>query len=119
MFLKVLINLLATTNVSSLCVEYISIVFLSSHGFIDLLYNLLPFSTHILFGLWLDSSEIFWKALVIIMPYFIFQSNNACIFTENIKYAYNSILARSAPQILTIKGDCTFFLLIFFNNWFM
>ena len=53
------------------------------------------------------------------MPYFIFQSNNACIFTENIKYAYNSILARSAPQILTIKGDCTFFLLIFFNNWFM
>ena len=36
-FFKVLINLLATTDFSSLCVEYSSISFFSSHDFIDLL----------------------------------------------------------------------------------
>ena len=60
----VLINLLATTDFSSLCVEYISIYLFYKNDFIDLLKNLLPLSTHILFNLQFDWSKFFWKALV-------------------------------------------------------
>ena len=55
---KVLINLSATTDLTSLFVEYISIAFLYTHDFIDLLKNSLPLSTHILFGLRLDLFKI-------------------------------------------------------------
>ena len=72
-FLKALLNLSATTDFPSLCVEYISMSFLTSHDFIDLLWNLLPLSTHILFGLGFYSCKIFWKALVIIIPFLSFK----------------------------------------------
>ena len=61
-------NVSAITNFPSLCVEYISISFFSSHNFIDLLYNSLPLSFHILFGLQFESPMVFWKALVIVIP---------------------------------------------------
>ena len=44
-------NLSATTDFPSLCDEYISKAFFSSHDFIDLSKNSLPLYTHILFGL--------------------------------------------------------------------
>ena len=56
-------NHLAITDFSSLCVEYISILLFCKNDFIDLLENSLPLSTHILFGLHLDSL----KALVIVI----------------------------------------------------
>ena len=52
-------NISATTDFLSLCVEYISISFFSSHDIIDLLSNSLSLSTNILFGLRFDSSKIF------------------------------------------------------------
>ena len=48
---KVLINLSATTDLPSLCIEYISISLSFNHFFIELLQNSLPLLTHILFGL--------------------------------------------------------------------
>ena len=59
LYLKVLINLSATIDFPLLCAEYISISLFSDHEFIDLLQNLLPLSSHILFGLRFDSSKIF------------------------------------------------------------
>ena len=51
--------------------------------------------------------------------FFIFLRNNACVFTENIKAQNKNqiplldsliscISAKSAPQILSIKDECTF-----------
>ena len=57
-------NLSATINFSLLCIEYISISLSCNHDTIDLLQNLLPLSTHIFFGLQLNSSDIWWKELV-------------------------------------------------------
>ena len=85
-FYNVLINLVATTDFSSLCVEYISISFFSNYDFIDLLQNSLPLSTRILFRLWSDSFKMFWKALAILILFFIFPSNGPCIFAININY---------------------------------
>ena len=73
LFLKVLMNLSVTTDLPSLFVEYISIAFFSSHDFIDLVQNSLPLSTHILFGLLFDVPKIFWKALVILIPFLSFK----------------------------------------------
>ena len=56
-FVRVLINLSATTDFPLLCVECISISLSSNHDFIDLLLNSLPLSTHSLLGLQLDSSK--------------------------------------------------------------
>ena len=61
LFFKVITNLSTTTDFPSLCVEYISMSIFTSHDFIDLLSNLLPLSTHTLFGLRLDSSKSFEK----------------------------------------------------------
>ena len=54
MFFKILINLSAVTEFPSLCFEYISMSFF-------------------LFGLWLDSSKIFWKPLVIVILFLSFK----------------------------------------------
>ena len=43
-------------------------LFFSSHDFNDL-----PLSTHILFGLRLDSSNIFGKTLVVVIPFLSFK----------------------------------------------
>ena len=63
--------------------------FFFSHDFINLLYNLLPLSTHMLFGLQLDSSKIFLESIrVIAMLFLLFKGiNNPCVFTENINNA--------------------------------
>ena len=47
------------TDFPQLCDEYISISLSAHYDFIDLLQNLLPFFIHILFGLQLDTKEIF------------------------------------------------------------
>ena len=72
-FVRVLINLSATTYFPLLCVECISISLSSNHDFIDLLLNSLPLSTHSLLGLQLDSSKIFWKAIVIVILFLSFK----------------------------------------------
>ena len=56
---KVLTNLSETTDFSSCCVEYISILLSCNQDFIDLLQNSLPLSIHILFDLRLDLFEMF------------------------------------------------------------
>ena len=43
------------------------------HDLIDLLYNSLPLCTHVLFGLRLDSSKMFLKALVIVIHFLFFE----------------------------------------------
>ena len=64
-------NLSGTTDHPSLFVEYISIAFFSSHDFIDLVQNLLPSSTHILFGLLFDVLKIFCN--LILIPFLSFK----------------------------------------------
>ena len=84
----------------------------------------MPLSTHILFGLWLDSYNIFWKALVIVVPFLSFTGityasllkipmahNEQLILLLNL--LINCISARLKHQILSIKGECTFLLLNF------
>ena len=66
-------NLSATINFSLLCIEYISISLSCNHDIIDLLQNLLPLSNHVLFGLQLNSSDIWCKELVIIIPFLSFK----------------------------------------------
>ena len=66
-------NLSATTNFPSQCGEYISISLSCNPDFIDLLKNSFPLSTLILFGLRLNSSYIFLKALVIVIPFLSFK----------------------------------------------
>ena len=70
---KVLIKLSATTDFPSLCFEYISMSLSSYQDLIDLLWNSLLLSTHILFGLGMSSSDISWKALVTIIPFLSFK----------------------------------------------
>ena len=84
---KVLIKLPATTDFPSLSFECISLSFSSYQVLIDLLWNSVPLSTHILFGLRTSSSNIFWEALVTIIPFFLFQRNNPNKFTININDA--------------------------------
>ena len=101
-------NLSATTGFSSLYVQYISTEYFSSYGFIDLLQNSLPLSTHILFGLRLDSSKVFIKALGIVIPFLSFKGITYVYLlkisiTHNKKritlldLLINCISARSAP----------------------
>ena len=68
---KVLMNLSAATDFPYLCIEYISISLSFSH-FYELLWNSLTLSTHVLFGFLLDFFKIFWKALVIVIPFLSF-----------------------------------------------
>ena len=97
---------------------------LSIHDFIDLLWNSLPLSAHILFGFLLDSFKNFWKALVIVIPFSSFKRRTH-VYLLKISMTYNEkqipllnvlincISARSAPQILSIKGECTYLFLSF------
>ena len=66
-------NLSAITYFPLLCAEHTSVSLFCKNDFIDLLQNLLPFSSHILFGLRFDSSKIFLKALVIATPFSFFK----------------------------------------------
>ena len=108
-----------TTDFPSLCVEYISISFFS-HDFIDL--N----KTHCVINpyfLWF-SIRFFWsflKSSSNCNNFFIFQRNNPSKFTININNTnknlnpllnllINCTSAKSAPQILSIIGWCTFLL---------
>ena len=88
----------------------------------------MPLATHILFGLQLDLSKIFWKALVIVKPISSFKGiihvyllklsithNKKRILLLNL--IINCILVRSPPQILSIK--ISVFFLEFSNNWFV
>ena len=72
LFFKVLINLSAITDFP-LSLEYICISLFSKNDFIDPLYNSLPFSIHILFGVRYDSSKIFRKTLVVVIPVLSFK----------------------------------------------
>ena len=84
----------------------------------------MPLPTHILLGLQLDLSEIFWKALVIVIPLSSFRGiTHAYLLKISITHnkkrlplfnlLINCILARSALQISSIKGDCSFIFLNF------
>ena len=71
LFFKVLINLSAITYFSltdfpSLCVGHSFISLFFKTDFIDQLQNSLPLTIHLLFGFWIDSFKIVWKALVIV-----------------------------------------------------
>ena len=109
-FFKILINLSATTDFSPLYVEYISILLLCKNDFIDLLSILLPLSTHILFVLWLDSFKIFWKALVIVMPFLSFKG------TSNNKHDWNSKKYLNVLHHNRTQCSCNNFFLIYCKN---
>ena len=66
-------NLSEITYFPLLSAENISVTLFYKNDFIDLLQNLLPLSSHILFGLRFDSSKIFLKALVIATPFSSFK----------------------------------------------
>ena len=59
LFFKVSMNLLAKTDLLSLCIEHNSIAIFCNHDFIDILSNSVPLSTHILFDFLLDLFAIF------------------------------------------------------------
>ena len=100
--------------------------------------KIFPLSTDILFGLQLDWSKIFWKPLVIVIPILSFKGTTRAYLLKISIICYkkriiflnlliNSISARSAPQILSIKDQRTFrfsnFLIIgpcnsLTNSWF-
>ena len=67
LFFRVLTNLSVTTDFPSLCVEYISMSFFSSHNFIYLLENPLSLSTHILFSLKFLFLKILLKFEIIVL----------------------------------------------------
>ena len=84
------------------------------------------------FGLQLDSSNIYSKALVIIIPFLLFKGiTHASLLKISITHnekqipllnlLTNCLLARSAPQILSIKDEYTFhfsnFLIIGLYNY--
>ena len=84
-------------------------------------------STHILLGVRLDSSMVFWKALVTVIPFLSFKGiTHAYLLKLSITHnkdriprlnlLLNCLPARSAPQILSIKDECTFLLLNFLIN---
>ena len=73
-------------------------------------------STHILFGLQLGSSNIFRKTLGSVIPFFFFQRNLLKISIAHSKkqnpllnLLINWISPKSAPQILSIEDEYTFF----------
>ena len=86
----------------------------------------MPLSTHILFYLQFDLSRIFLKALVIVIPILSFKgithvyllsisithNKNLIPFIKPTLFI-NCVSAKSAPQILSIKGECTFLLFSF------
>ena len=72
-FFMVLINFLGTTNFPSLCIDYISIAKLTAF--------ICPCFVWV--AIWFFS--IFLKSISNCNTYFIFQTNNACVFTGNIK----------------------------------
>ena len=113
------INLSTITDFPSLCVKYISISLSCNPDFIDPLENSLHSSTHILRVLLLVSSKNFRKALVIVIPVISFKgTTHAYLLKISITYnkkrilllnvLLNCILARSTPQILSIKDECNF-----------
>ena len=88
----------------------------------------MPWSTHILLGLRIDSPKIFWKALVIAVPFLPFKGTTYAYLlkismTPNknqncfLYLVINSIPATLAPQNIVFKrwGYFTFFKLP--NNW--
>ena len=94
-------------NLSALCVEYISVSLSCNHDFIDLLQNSLPLSTHA-YLLKISITHNKKRTLLLIL-------------------LFDCISARSALQILSVKGECTFglsnFLIIGLcntsaNSWF-
>ena len=112
-----------TTDFPSLFVEYFPIASFSSYDFIDLLWSSKPLSPHVLFGLRLDYFKVFWKPLVIVLPFLFFKGiMHACLLKISITHnkkqisllnlLINCISTRSVPKILSMKGDCTF---LFFN----
>ena len=122
LILKSCINLSTTIDFSSLCFEYISISLSYNHDVTDLLYNSLPLFSHILFSLCLNSSQIFWKALVIVIPFISFKEI-IHVYLLKISITHNQkqipllnllvnfISAKSAQQILFIKHEYTFLFL--------
>ena len=139
LFFKVLINFSAATDFLHYVLNtfyfatMISLICYKIHC-----YYPMPLSTLIWFGLGLDSSKIFWTALVIAIPFSGFKGViHAYLLKISITYNKKRILlldllinwisARSAPQILSIKGQYAFRFLNFLiiglcnsspNSWF-
>ena len=85
---------------------------------------MLHLSTHILFDLRADLSKIFWKASTILNPFKSFKETTQAYFLKIlIKHKknlipllnlhINCILAKSAPQILSLNPEQTILFLIF------
>ena len=114
-FIKVLINFSAISDIPSVYVESIS----RNHDFIDLSWNLLHLSIHILLGLQLDTSKMFWQTLVNVISLLYFKRTARTYLlkkwmthNENpnplLNWHINCISTRSAPQILSLKYEYTF-----------
>ena len=126
MFFKVLINLLATQDSLSLYLEHISKSLFCNRNFIDLLWNLLPLSSHILFGFWLDSPKFLWKiTLLLVIPFLSFKGTTHAYLLKISRthsnrnpllyLLVNCIWARSASQPLSLKDEYTF---VNYISWF-
>ena len=104
-----------------------SFVMCSVHSYIVILQPWLHWSTIIsttfmypyFFGLRLNASKIFSKALIAVIPFESYKAITPCVFTKDIithnknriallNVLINFISARSAPQILSIKDECAF-----------
>ena len=115
MFSKILIYLSTIIDFSSLCIEFISISLSCNHDFIDLLWNSLPFPTHICFGLWLE----FLKTLVTAIPVLSYKEIIHAYLLQisithnkkripSLNLLFNCIFERSSTQTCYLKDDHTF-----------
>ena len=103
---------------------WIQLLLFSRNDFLDLLLNLVLLSTHILFCLRLDSSNIFWNTFVVPLHFLSFKGITYTYLLK-ISITHNQkqtslldlfiycISVRLAPKILSIKGECTFLFLNF------
>ena len=85
---------------------------------------MLPWSSHILFGLRLDSFKIFWKTLVIVILFLSFKGITrgyllkiSITHNKNLNPLVNVLIkyisSRSTSQILSLKNESTYIFLNF------
>ena len=113
---------MSITDLPSLYAEYIKILLSSNHSCISLLEISLPWSTHILFGLQLDSFTISIKTLRTVFPFLSFKGLTRAYLVKRsmphnkyltlLLFVDNGFISvKSVAQILSLNHAYTFLLL--------
>lgn len=110
LFFKVLVNFSATTNFTSFCVEYISVIF-PIHYFNDLLQTLRLLSTNFLFRLHPDSLKVFWKASAVIIFSLSFKETTQA-YIQKISITHN----KKRICLLNLLNNCISCSVIIWTN---